>query len=132
MCMHWFMLSTELTHESATNISTQELCHNDCMYNIQLHTYVCTMYVFMMQMSCCIKYQIQDDQETFSLWGRNLKIFKSESNYNCDTLHAICVYVHMYACTCTYYNFTMYICMHVHVRTIILLCTYVCMYMYVL
>ena len=28
--------STELTHESATNISTQEigvLCHNDCMYN---------------------------------------------------------------------------------------------------
>ena len=44
--------STELTHESATNISTQELCHNDCMYNIQLHTYIC-MYAFMMQMLCC-------------------------------------------------------------------------------
>ena len=36
MEMHWFMMSTELTHESATNISTQELCHNItyvCMYS---------------------------------------------------------------------------------------------------
>ena len=35
--------STELTHESATNISTQELCHNDCMYNIQLRIHDCVV-----------------------------------------------------------------------------------------
>ena len=80
-CVYALGSSTELPHESATNISTQELCHNDCMYNIQLHTYIC-MYVFMMQML------IADDQETFSLWGKNLKIF----------MHAICVYVIMYMC----------------------------------
>ena len=64
-CMHQFMLSnssTELTHESATNISTQEigvLCHN-------------------VHIQCMCRYKIADDQETFSLCGRNLKIFKSE------------------------------------------------------
>ena len=31
-CVYALSSSTELTHESATNISTQELCHNDCMY----------------------------------------------------------------------------------------------------
>ena len=59
--------STELTHESATNISTQDigvLCHNE-----YIHTYVCIH-------DANVVHMIRKPAPY--ICGRNLKIFNSE------------------------------------------------------
>ena len=42
-----------------------------------------------------VRYKIADDQETFSLWGRNLKIFKSKT---ITTVILCMLFVFMYVC----------------------------------